>query len=72
MGTRSSSVADEGVHPYLVFNTVFDNRRIVDELGEKPEPFSVYANALREYARKGKFSYAFKPWPEHVEERKVA
>ncbi len=58
--------------PYLVFNTVFDNQRIVDELGEKPEPFSTYANALRKYARNGKFTYDYKPWPENVEERKVA
>jgi thioester reductase-like protein len=58
--------------PYLTFNTVFDNQRIVEELGGKPAPFSEYANGLRNFARNGKFTYAYKPWPESTEQRKVA
>ena len=58
--------------PYLVFNTVFDNSRIVEELGYKPEPFSAYANDLRTFARSTKFTYPYKPWPENIDQRKVA
>ena len=58
--------------PYLVFNTVFDNSRIVEELGYKPEPFSIYANGLRTFARNSKFTYPYKPWPENIAQRKVA
>ena len=58
--------------PYLTFNTVFDNQRIVEELGGKPAPFSEYANGLRNFARSGKFTYDYKPWPENIEQRKVA
>ena len=58
--------------PYLVFNTVFDNSRIVQELGESPAPFSEYANGLLRFARDGKFTYDYKPWPKGTETRKVA
>ena len=58
--------------PYLVFNTVFDNSRIVEELGYKPEPFSVYANGLRAFAKDTAFTYPYKPWPENTDQRKVA
>jgi nucleoside-diphosphate-sugar epimerase len=49
--------------PYLTFNVVFDNTRIVDHLGEAPAPFSEYCFGLFEFARAGNFTYPYKPWP---------
>ncbi len=49
--------------PYLVFDTVFSNRHIVEELGEPPAPFDQYAYPLLEFAAKGKFTYPYKPFP---------
>ena len=50
--------------PYLVWNTVFDNSRVVAELGETPAPFSAYAYALLEFSRKNGFRYPHQRWPE--------
>ena len=58
--------------PYLTFNTVFDNSRVVEELGEAPASFDTYAYPLLRFAMDGKFTYSFEPWPEQVETRKVA
>jgi thioester reductase-like protein len=49
--------------PYLVWNTVFDNSRVVAELGEAPAKFSTYAHALLKFSRENKFHYPAKPWP---------
>src|SRR5215469_8173637 len=50
--------------PYLVWNTVFDNSRVVEELGgETPVKFSSYAYALLKFSRENKFRYPAKPWP---------
>ena len=50
--------------PYLVWNTVFDNSRVVEELaGEAPAKFSSYAQALLQFSRENKFRYPAKPWP---------
>jgi len=58
--------------PYLTFNTVFDNSRVVEELGEAPASFDNYAYPLLRFAIDGKFAYPFEPWPEEIENRKVA
>lgn len=58
--------------PYVAFDTVFDNRRIVEELGEAPPPFGAYASPLLEYAVDGGFSYPYRPWPENAASREVA
>ena len=58
--------------PYLNFNTVFDNRRVVDELGEAPRPFDQYATGLLNFARDGKFTYPYQPWPGGAQVRQVA
>ena len=58
--------------PYLVWNTVFDNSRVVSELGgERPAKFSEYAYPLLEFSRKNKFRYPAKPWPQETEPRKA-
>jgi thioester reductase-like protein len=52
--------------PYLDWNTVFDNSRIVSELGEAPAKFSNYAYPLLNFSRANKFRYPAKPWPSSV------
>jgi thioester reductase-like protein len=55
--------------PYLTFNTVFDNRHIVEEMGSKPAPFSAYAYNLLRFAVEHRFSYPYKPWPDDADQR---
>lgn len=50
--------------PYLCFDTVFDNSRIVKVLGEAPAPFSAYASRLLDFAVDNHLSYPYRPWPE--------
>jgi len=50
--------------PYLVWNTVFDNSRVVEELGgETPAKFSTYAYPLLKFSRDHRFRYPARPWP---------
>jgi thioester reductase-like protein len=49
--------------PYLDWNTVFDNSRVVEEMGEAPAKFSAYAYPLLKFSRENKFKYPAKPWP---------
>ncbi len=49
--------------PYLDWNTVFDNSRVVAELGEGPAKFSTYATPLLKFSRENHFRYPAKPWP---------
>ena len=58
--------------PYLEWNTVFDNSRVVTELGEVPAKFSTYAYALLKFSRQNKFRYPSKPWPADEEASVVA
>ena len=50
--------------PYLVWNTVFDNSRIVAELGRKPAPFSKYCYELLRFSRDHNFQYPFAALPD--------
>jgi thioester reductase-like protein len=52
--------------PYLDWNTVFDNSRVVAELGESPTKFSTYAYPLLKFSRENKFRYPAKPWPSSI------
>ena len=56
--------------PYLDWNTVFDNSRVVTELGEAPARFSSYAYPLLKFSRENKFRYPAKPWPYSAAEAK--
>lgn len=47
--------------PYLTFNTVFDNRRVVEEVGTSPVPFSDYAHSLYEFVTEHEFKYPYQP-----------
>src|SRR5437016_14314561 len=49
--------------PYLVWNTVFDNRRVTTELGRKPVPFSQYSYPLLKFSRENHFTFKYQDWP---------
>ena len=49
--------------PYLVWDTVFDNSRVVAELGRAPEPFSRYCYPLLRFSREHHFVYPYREWP---------
>jgi thioester reductase-like protein len=49
--------------PYLDWNTVFDNSRVVQEIGVPPAKFSTYAYPLLRFSRANRFKYPAKPWP---------
>lgn len=50
--------------PYLTWNTVFDNSRVVAEMGRKPAPFSQYCLPLLKFTRDNHFAYPYQDWPE--------
>ncbi|MCS6816377.1 MAG: SDR family oxidoreductase [Blastocatellia bacterium] len=52
--------------PYLVWNTVFDNTRVVEELGRTPPPFSEYCYPLYVFSTTHRFTYPYQAWPEDV------
>jgi thioester reductase-like protein len=49
--------------PYLVWNTVFDNRRVTTELGKHPVPFSKYCYPLYKFSSENNFAYKYRAWP---------
>jgi nucleoside-diphosphate-sugar epimerase len=49
--------------PYLVWDTVFDNARVIAEMGPAPIPFSQYCYDLLKFSREGNFRYPYKLWP---------
>lgn len=49
--------------PYLLWNTVFDNTRVTQELGRKPVPFSQYSYPLLKFSRETNFTYPYRTWP---------
>ena len=49
--------------PYLVWNTIFDNNRVVTEMGAKPSPFSQYCYPLLRFSRENNFSYKYRDLP---------
>ena len=49
--------------PYLTFNTVFDNTKVVNETKKSPIPFSNYCFPLLQFSRAGNFTYPYKDWP---------
>jgi thioester reductase-like protein len=49
--------------PYLVWDTIFDNSRVMAEMGRGPEPFSKYCYPLLRFSRDCHFSYPYRGWP---------
>lgn len=62
-GVSSPAAMMKVFMPYLTFDTVFDNSRIVEATGEAPAPFSDYAYGLMRFAMDGGFEYPYEPWP---------
>lgn len=58
--------------PYLDWNTVFDNSRVVTELGEAPAKFSSYAAGLLKFSRENHFRYPARPWPGNASAARTA
>ncbi len=52
--------------PYLTWNTVFDNSRVVAEMGRKPAPFSQYCFPLLRFTRDHHFAYPYQDWPQEA------
>jgi nucleoside-diphosphate-sugar epimerase len=46
--------------PYITFDTVFDNSRVVRELGESPVPFTTYCGDLYAWAKKRNYEYPYR------------
>ena len=49
--------------PYLVWDTVFENSRVVAEMERAPEPFSKYCYPLLQFSRDHHFAYPYRDWP---------
>jgi len=49
--------------PYLIWNTVFDNTRVVTETGRSPAPFSDYCLPLLKFSKEHHFTYPYREWP---------
>lgn len=52
--------------PYITFNTVFDNTKVVNETKKSPIPFSNYCFPLLQFSRAGNFTYPYKEWPSNL------
>jgi nucleoside-diphosphate-sugar epimerase len=50
--------------PYLLWNTVFDNKRVVHETGKTPARFTDYCFPLYEFAVENKFTFPYQEWPQ--------
>ena len=50
--------------PYVIYDTVFDNQRIVDAMGHEPTPFASYAAPLIRFCEQHRFRYPYAPLPE--------
>ena len=49
--------------PYITYDTVFDNSRVIKELGVAPVPFTEYCAGLYHFAKGCDFSYPHVPLP---------
>lgn len=49
--------------PYLIWNTVFDNTRVVAEMGRRPAAFSEYCYPLLRFSRENHFTFPYAGWP---------
>jgi hypothetical protein len=53
--------------PYLLANTVYENRRVVAELRRSPPPFSRYCADLYAFALQHDFHYPYREYPRPIE-----
>ncbi len=52
--------------PYVTNDVVFDNSRVVEELGESPVPFNEYCAELYAWAKSVRFEYPYVPLPASI------
>jgi nucleoside-diphosphate-sugar epimerase len=52
--------------PYVTNDVVFDNARVVEELGESPAPFTEYCAELYSWAKSVRFEYPYVPLPDSI------
>ncbi len=52
--------------PYVTNDVVFDNRRVIDELGRSPAPFTEYCAELYAWAKSVRFEYPYVPLPDSI------
>ncbi len=63
LGVSYAGALLKGFWPYVTFNTIFDNNRVIEELGQVPAPFTQYGSALLDFAIEHGFEYPHEPWP---------
>ncbi len=49
--------------PYLLWNTVFDNARVVEAMGRMPTKFSEYCYPLYQFSKDNNYKYKYVGWP---------
>ena len=49
--------------PYITFDTIFDNSRVVEALGEAPAQCTSYMSPVLDFGVQTGFSYPYQPWP---------
>jgi nucleoside-diphosphate-sugar epimerase len=64
-GTRIGRLASllQVFLPYLTWNTVFANDRVVTETGNSPAKFTDYCYPLYNFAKEHDYTYPYRPWP---------
>jgi len=62
-GVGSAAARLQVFMPYLTYNTVFDNSRVVSALGRKPARFPAYCARLLEWCLAHKFEYPYVDLP---------
>jgi thioester reductase-like protein len=50
--------------PYLLWDTVFDNHRVVQETGKSPARFTDYCYPLYQFCVSHNFSFPYQEWPD--------
>jgi hypothetical protein len=58
--------------PYVTNDVVFDNTRVVSELGVAPAPFTDYCAELYAWAKSARFEYPYVPLPASIARDAVA
>ncbi len=53
--------------PYLVWDTVFDNRRVMSETGRAPARFTDYCYPLYNFSVQNHFTFPYREWPAAAE-----
>jgi nucleoside-diphosphate-sugar epimerase len=73
-GTRLGHIASllQVFLPYLTWNTVFANDRVIAETGKSPARFTDYCYPLYNFAKEHNYQYPYRPWPEAKSEIRIS